>query len=113
MTQARSRIDRIYATMPVLKHSRNWKIDEPVVNTDHDLISVEFSNPGAPYIGKGRWSPPLYLLKDRKVIQHCEQVGRKALKKMEAALSPNRGRSEENNPQVIFAAYKKRGYDSH
>jgi exonuclease III len=74
-TQSRSWIDRIYVSEPIYTHSRNWDINLTSIKTDHCLTSMEFSDPGAPYIGKGRWSIPLYLVKHRKVLQLAETLG--------------------------------------
>ena len=49
------------------------------------MVSMEFSNPGAPFIGKGRWSVPLYLIKHRKMLQQIESLGCQLEKDLEAA----------------------------
>ena len=103
-TQSRSRIDRIYTTQPIYAHSRNWSVDHTPIRTDHCLVSMEFANPGAPFIGKGRWSIPLYLIKHRKVIQFIEELGTQLEKDMENAAGDSR--TPEENPQKLFATFK-------
>ena len=104
-TQSRSRIDRIYVSDPIYNHSRNWNIDHTPIRTDHCLASMEFTNPGAPFIGKGRWSIPLYLIKNRKVIQLVEKLGIQLEKDIDAAVGD--ARTPEKNPQTIFHIFKK------
>jgi len=48
-----SRIDRIYVTESVLKHSFEWSIEETAIKTDHKMVVMTFSNPGNPFIGQG------------------------------------------------------------
>ena len=106
-TQSRSRIDRIYVTQPMYKNSWNWQIDQTAIRTDHHLVSVEFANPGAPFIGKGRWSIPLRLLKNRKVIKEIKEIGMTFEKKIdEAKTQPPDRRTFDKNPQVLFADFK-------
>jgi len=104
-TQLRSRIDRIYVSNPVYELSRNWSIDHTPIRTDHCLVSMEFANPGAPFIGKGRWSIPLYLIKNRKVIQLAEKLGTQLEQDLEGAAGD--ARTAERNPQTIFHSFKK------
>jgi len=66
---------------------------------------MEFSNPGAPYIGKGRWSIPLYLVKHRKVLQLAETLGRDLEKRIEETQADNR--TPDENPQTLFQTFKK------
>ena len=103
-TQSRSRIDRIYTSQPVYAHSRNWDADHTPIRTDHCLVSMEFMNPGAPFIGKGRWSVPLYLIKHRKIIQLIEELGIRLEEDMDNATGDLR--TPENNPQSLFASFK-------
>ena len=104
-TQSRSRIDRIYVSSPIYKHSHNWRIDHTPIHTDHCMVSVEFANPGAPFIGKGRWSIPLYLIKHRKMLQQIESLGCQLEKDLEAA--SGEARTGGNNPQTLFHTFKK------
>jgi exonuclease III len=104
-TQSRSRIDRIYVTEPIYTHSRNWDINLTPINTDHCLTSMEFSNPGVPYIGKGRWSIPLYLVKHRKVLQIVETLGLDLQQCIQETQGENWTAHE--NPQTLFYSFKK------
>lgn len=44
--------------------SKDWDISPPGIHTDHQLISARISSKKMPYVGKGRWSMPLHVLKD-------------------------------------------------
>ncbi|PPQ81141.1 hypothetical protein CVT26_011105, partial [Gymnopilus dilepis] len=108
-TQARSRIDRIYVTTPIYNNSRQWNITTAGdIHTDHSLISMEFTTPSAPYVGKGRWSMPMHMLKNKKALTYIKDAGRK----MEFELRHGMGHDDErrtdaSNAQTIFANFKK------
>ena len=105
VTQSRSRIDRIYVSTSIYKHARNWIIEHTPINTDHCLVSMEFANPGAPFISKGRWSIPLYLIKHRKVLQDIELLGCQLEKDLEAL--SDEARTGGKNPQTLYHTFKK------
>ena len=100
----RSRLDRIYVNEEILKCSREWLIRKVAFTTDHSLVSVNFSNPGAPYIGKGRWSMPLFLLQDHKVLRKVKELGIKLVEDIKQCESQ---RTAENNAQVLHAKFKE------
>lgn len=99
----RSRLDRIYVTEEVLACSRDWLIKKAAFTTDHSLVSVNFSNPGAPYIGKGCWTMPLFLLKDRKVTDKIKELGIKLM----CDIDGHRSRRTVDNPQISYRNFKK------
>ncbi|KAF9540731.1 DNase I-like protein [Agrocybe pediades] len=101
-----SRIDRIYTTKDIFKHSRQWEIQDTAVDTDHKLVSMEFTNPGTPYIGKGRWVIPLFLLENRKAKQAVEELGKRLQDKLVDLTNPEM-RTEEFNVQLEFYKFKK------
>ncbi|KAF9555218.1 DNase I-like protein, partial [Agrocybe pediades] len=101
-----SRIDRIYTTQEVFRHSRKWVIEDTVVATDHKLVSMEFTSPGAPFIGKGRWVIPLFLLQHRKTKQTIEEFGKRLQDKLGDLTDPEK-RTEEHNVQNEFYKFKK------
>ncbi|KAF6759478.1 Endonuclease/exonuclease/phosphatase [Ephemerocybe angulata] len=72
---SRSRIDRIYIKEPLWNDSRDWgiRIDQPVF-TDHELIQVALYDMTAPYIGKGRWEVPSFLLKHDKFLEELDEM---------------------------------------
>jgi endonuclease/exonuclease/phosphatase family metal-dependent hydrolase len=66
-TSSQSRIDRIYTTSQLFKHSYKWSMENTGIPTDHKMISVVVASPSLPYIGKGRWMIPTNLLKNKEV----------------------------------------------
>ena len=104
-TQSRSCIDQIYVSNPVYKNSQNWSIDHTPIHIDHCLVSMEFANPGAPFIGRGQWSIPLYLIKNRKAIQIAEKLGAQLEKEIEASTGDSHTRGK--SPQTAYHTFKK------
>jgi len=100
----RSRLDRIYVSEEILRCSREWLIGRTALTTDHRLVSVNFSNPGAPYIGRGRWSMPLSLLQDKKVMEKIRRLGMTLTENVEICALQ---RTEVCNVQVLHKNFKK------
>ncbi|KAJ7029142.1 hypothetical protein C8F04DRAFT_887473, partial [Mycena alexandri] len=74
--QTHSRLDRVYVSPAVLKYSRNWTISDAAGGlTDHRLVSMQIRAPGSPYIGKGRYTIPLFLLRDKEFINYTTKLG--------------------------------------
>ncbi|KAK0504431.1 hypothetical protein EDD18DRAFT_1032095, partial [Armillaria luteobubalina] len=71
---SRSRIDRIYILEDILKNSNQWKICDPPIGTDHQVVSVHITHAQAPYVGKGRWIMPLHLLHNKKAMREVEGI---------------------------------------
>ena len=63
-----SRIDRIYTTTSIIKTAADWNIETTALNTDHKMIFVKVIDQKAPYFGRGRWTMPLYMLKNKALI---------------------------------------------
>lgn len=66
-TDSRSRIDRIYTTERIAVTASEWEI-RPTggINTDHSMVSFCIIDEKTPHIGAGRWTMPLFILKDHK-----------------------------------------------
>ena len=105
-TPSRSRIDRIYTSEQVYNNSRSWTIEDSGIDTDHRMASMEYANPASPYIGKGQWQIPLYLLENRQVMKAIRQLGKAA--EEEICALPPLGNQEPTTkgPQKIFAELK-------
>ncbi|KAK0477655.1 Endonuclease/exonuclease/phosphatase, partial [Armillaria novae-zelandiae] len=100
---SRSRIDRIYVSDKVLKNSDRWEIRHPPIGTDHQIVSVRVTHDQAPYLGKGRWTMPLHLLNNKKVIQEVESIVEGMARDMHDA----KGRRTDSwNPQTVYAKGK-------
>ncbi|KAF8160470.1 hypothetical protein K438DRAFT_1985728 [Mycena galopus ATCC 62051] len=100
---AQSRIDRILVTNKIFQHTSDWTIESPGIDTDHQLISVKYSNPNMPFIGKGRWVMKQFLLKD-KVLDRILAVGKEAESRMETIVEK---RTHNDNPQLILKSMKE------
>ncbi|CAK5272653.1 unnamed protein product, partial [Mycena citricolor] len=70
-----SRIDRIYVSNAQLKRTRKWTLDDCVGKlSDHRMVSTTITAPGSPTIGKGRYTIPLFLLKDKKFMDFVQKT---------------------------------------
>ncbi|KAF8868989.1 Endonuclease/exonuclease/phosphatase, partial [Infundibulicybe gibba] len=98
-----SRIDHIYISNALLNTSCEWKMQSAPLNTDHRMISMRILDPETPYIGKGRWSIPLFILKDKEILQTIISLGLKVVEDIEMT---RYNRTDENNAQVIFKKFK-------
>ncbi|KAF8196496.1 Endonuclease/exonuclease/phosphatase, partial [Pholiota molesta] len=105
--QSRSRIDRIYASSHIIKNSRSWEIKATGIHTDHKLISMEFANPGSPYIGKGRWVIPLHLLKNKTVLQEVKRLGLELEDRLKDMADAG-NRCDDHNAQTLLYDFKKK-----
>ncbi|KAF5376294.1 hypothetical protein D9615_008538 [Tricholomella constricta] len=105
-TASQSRLDRIYTSPEILQSAREWMIEHSgVPGTDHKLVSVQVAHQNAPWIGKGRWSIPAHILKDKIFIKTMKSEGRKAI--VEAGRLKDT-RTAESNPQTVYAAFKSK-----
>lgn len=102
---SKSRIDRIYLTHTLLQTATEWTIGPSgEVDTDHQMVSTRISNPAMPYVGKGRWTLPLYLLKDRTLEEEMETLGVNLQRTIDHIKT--HGRTPQNNPQMALADFK-------
>ncbi|TRM66515.1 hypothetical protein BD626DRAFT_396799, partial [Schizophyllum amplum] len=72
----RARLDRIYVTPDVLKQSHSWMIESVGSLTDHDLISYVMTSQQIPFIGRGRWAIPLYLMNNNALLERIRTRGK-------------------------------------
>ena len=89
-TGIQSRIDRVYLTNALQKESFEWSINPPGIETDHSLIVVKISSPRTPYIGKGRWALPTYILEEKILIEKIQNLGLKLEKDLENKKKPKK-----------------------
>ena len=62
-----------------MNRALDWKIENPEVPTDHQLISVKMYDLNTPHIGHGRWAIPKFLLDDNNFFEKLEEVGQEIL----------------------------------
>ncbi|KZP24557.1 DNase I-like protein [Athelia psychrophila] len=97
-----SRLDRIYSTKAMHDTASDWEIGKPAIKTDHKMASVRITNPSLPHIGRGRWSMPIHLLKNKKFLDMTQEMGLKLQNDMRNINE----RSEEINVQHMFESFK-------
>jgi hypothetical protein len=66
------------------------------------MVSVKVIDQKALYLGRGRWTMPLHMLKDSILIQKIQCLGRK----LEQQIDDEQQRTLEVNPQVHFQTFK-------
>ncbi|KAJ7239219.1 Endonuclease/exonuclease/phosphatase, partial [Mycena haematopus] len=99
---SQSRIDRILVTSKIFQNSTDWMIESPGFHTDHQLVSMKYSDPRLPFIGTGHWVMSLFLLKD-KIMDKVLAIGKECEDHIESI--KNR-RTHDDNPQLIFKSFK-------
>ena len=97
-----SRIDRIYATAKIIKTAVDWEVTTTALNTDHKIVSVKVMDQKAPYIGRGRWTMPLHMLKYTALIKEIQILGAE----LEQKIDSGQQRTSVVNPQVHFQSFK-------
>ncbi|KAI0053708.1 DNase I-like protein, partial [Auriscalpium vulgare] len=100
--QRKSRLDRIYTTKEHSKNAYKWEVNTKVIYSDHDMVSVKHSLKNAPHIGKGRWTWPIFLIEDKKLISSIVEKG----KTLEGKLRGPFANRQEENPQVLWQDFK-------
>ena len=103
-TGSQSRIDCIYIANELASSCHNWSIKATHLSTDHKLVTVDIIDQKAPYIGHGRWSMPLYLLKNKKLMKEIHDLGLQMESDIEK-LEFNE-RTEIKNAQIIYKEFK-------
>ncbi|TFK54348.1 hypothetical protein OE88DRAFT_1711212 [Heliocybe sulcata] len=76
-----------------------------IVPTDHNLTTVKYSPLTAPFIGTGRWTWPMGLLHDDKLLSAIVDLGLQLEKDLANLAS---ARSPEANAQRLWAHWKER-----
>ncbi len=102
-TGSQSRIDRIYIRPTLMNKAGDWGLHGPGFRTDHRLVTVGISNAGTPHQGKGRWAFPHMLLSDKPFLKTMKDLGLS----LQTSLDDLGGRTHLENPQVVFAEFKK------
>ena len=103
--QIQSRLDRIYVTRRAAPQTCDWKISPSPVPTDHWLVTTRYAPKDAPRIGKGRWTFPIQMLENKKLIKMIITRGIKLQTTLEDIKSQGIGR-ETTTPQRQWAEFK-------
>ncbi|KAJ3714178.1 hypothetical protein C8R42DRAFT_591588, partial [Lentinula raphanica] len=102
-----SRLDRIYVKSSLTDRTYDWRIEEPVIKTDHMMVSTCYTSTEAPEIGRGRWIMPSYLLYDKEIKHFIHSEGTRLNNDM-IALETLGNRDEHSNAQTLWADFKNR-----
>lgn len=101
-----SRLDRIYTSKEAAKYVFDWQMKPSAVPTDHWLVKVKYAPRDAPFVGKGRWTWPLYLLENDPLMKKVERRGNKFLADVNK-LRFERTERDEENPQTLWESFKE------
>ena len=102
---SRSRLGRIYASNKLVKLADNWLIETSQINTDHKMVSAQFTDRKAPFIGPGRWAMPLELLNDDEFMGKAKGM---VVELKKATCDSIRIRTASLNPQTLFTNFKNK-----
>ncbi|KAG2740666.1 DNase I-like protein [Suillus brevipes Sb2] len=105
-TDSMSRLDRIYTSNEHHESMSDWKSHLCSVPTDHNIVLTRFAPPGTPHIGRGRWSWPLGVTLDKKLLEKISTIGIELQNNLEN--SSNRNRTAERNPQTLWENFKQK-----
>ncbi|KIJ55067.1 hypothetical protein M422DRAFT_241148 [Sphaerobolus stellatus SS14] len=97
-----SRIDRIYSNEDIFQHSSNWIATPPPILSDHDIVNVRVFNATMPYVGTGRWTIPLFILKEENIMKEIRQKGMQCLQSIESLQA-----HEHEHIQQIYSTFKQ------
>ncbi|KIJ60424.1 hypothetical protein HYDPIDRAFT_61309, partial [Hydnomerulius pinastri MD-312] len=98
-----SHIDKIYITREALTYIKEWQIEPSGLPTDHQLVSAKVSDHHMPFVGKGIWTLPLFILNNKEVTETILASGKNLQQRI---VSSQRERSEIFNPQTVFKEFK-------
>ncbi|KAJ3770095.1 hypothetical protein FB446DRAFT_647535, partial [Lentinula raphanica] len=102
-----SRLDRIYVKSNLMEHTYDWKIENPIIKTDHMMVSACYTSAEAPEIGRGRWVMPTHLLYDREVKEFLHTEGLQLNNDM-LSMEADQIWDENRNAQTLWANFKAR-----
>ena len=103
--QIKSRLDRIYIADQLTPLTFDWKHTASPVPTDHWIVVVKYAPKDAPTIGKGRWTMPLYLLRNKRFLNAITKCGIKLQEDLDALETDPTDRSLMN-PQSLWEGFK-------
>ncbi|KAI0740819.1 Endonuclease/exonuclease/phosphatase, partial [Earliella scabrosa] len=100
-TGSQSRLDRIYFRCSLIKMTVGWDIVDPGIPTDHRMPVCELANFRLPFVGRGRWTLPTGLLRNKEFISEVCETGRELERSLDQA--PNDG----EGVQRLYQAFKE------
>ena len=98
-----SQIDRIYTEASHQNHLFQWLSGPSNVPTNHDMVSIRYAPRDAPQIGRGRWTWPLHMINDNKLLNIVINKGIELENKLMGKQPHN---TNNINPQTLWENYK-------
>lgn len=105
-TGSQSRIDRIYVSRKVLETAEDWDSTKTAIETDHKMVTVKITDPALPYLGKGRWPLPLFLVDDKEFMTEATRLGTILQSELNDIKENRTNRTDEKNAQTLWTQYK-------
>jgi exonuclease III len=103
--QPQSRLDRIYASNKIISNSQEWGISPTGgIQTDHWMVTIRVLSDNTPFQGPGRWSLPLFLLRDKILMDQIRELAKTLENDIERC---EYRRTTERNPQTLFKTFKQ------
>lgn len=87
----------------MLHECTEWKVESTSILTDHRMVSAKISTATTPFIGRGRWAIPSYVLDDEPTWKEVRELAKKLEGEIEAV---KYRRTENTNPQTLYQEFK-------
>ena len=98
-----SRLDRIYTKEDIYPWCEDWRIEHPGFKTDHNLVSVRVTSENMPFIGRGRWTIPINLLRNKQLKKETQELARQLQTEVHRTETESRTVA---NPQQALKTFK-------
>ncbi|KIY48915.1 DNase I-like protein, partial [Fistulina hepatica ATCC 64428] len=106
-TGSKSRIDRIYTMEEIGRDCLSWSIEQPGIETDHKIVTTTIINSKMPFIGKGKWSFPVYMLGNKKLKAKIKTLGMSLQSEIDRSAYPQEWQGPKETLQRRFACFKR------
>ncbi|KAF9037438.1 DNase I-like protein [Panaeolus papilionaceus] len=103
--KSQSRIDRVYVKGELSGMCYEWNFKHSGITSDHKLTSFKLEDPKMPFIGKGRWAMPLFVLSNPTLMNSIKEIGSEKLQILKKAIEENN--LTEIKPQTIHENFKR------
>ena len=97
-----SRLDRIYVREDIYNDCTEWGINASSIPSDHDIVGAKIAILSDPVIGRGRWTIPMRLIRNRRTKPIIQELGRKLQERLKGAT----WRTAWENPQRMLKEFK-------
>ncbi|KDQ57930.1 hypothetical protein JAAARDRAFT_47183 [Jaapia argillacea MUCL 33604] len=84
-------------------HIYGWECAPAPVPTNHSMVSLRFSPTTVPEIGEGRWTWPIGLVDNEKLLKSIETIGRELQGEVDSQAQVRNG---DKNLQILWERFK-------